>query len=68
MTTKASSEGTGMGLYNAKRFILKHKGKIWAESEGKDKGTTLIFEIPIAKDVTEGEIRKAREDKGGMKF
>jgi two-component system sensor histidine kinase HydH len=68
VTTKASSEGTGMGLYNAKRFIIKHKGRIWAESEGKGKGATLIFEVPIAKDVTEEEIRKSEEDKGNRKF
>lgn len=68
VTTKASSEGTGMGLYNAKRFILKHQGRIWAESEGKNKGATLIFEVPIAKDVTEQEIKKSQEDKGNRKF
>jgi len=37
-TTKASSEGTGMGLYNAKKIIERHKGKIWVESEGEGKG------------------------------
>ena len=68
VTTKASSEGTGMGLYNAKRFILKHQGRIWAESEGKNKGATLIFEVPISQDVTEEEIKKSQEDKGNRKF
>ncbi|MBU1999033.1 MAG: hypothetical protein KKE64_06015, partial [Candidatus Omnitrophica bacterium] len=46
-TTKASSEGTGMGLHNAKGFIIRYKGRIWAESEGKDRGSTFIFELPI---------------------
>lgn len=50
-TTKASTEGTGMGLHNAKKMVQMHKGKIWAESEGPGKGATLIIELPIAKDV-----------------
>lgn len=36
VTTKASTEGAGMGLYNAKGFVIRHKGRIWAESEGGD--------------------------------
>jgi len=24
-----------------------HKGKIWAESKGKDKGSTFYIELPI---------------------
>ncbi|MFA5276744.1 MAG: HAMP domain-containing sensor histidine kinase, partial [Candidatus Omnitrophota bacterium] len=50
-TTKASTEGTGMGLYNAKSIIIKHKGRIWAESEGPGKGATFVIELPIANDV-----------------
>ncbi|MDD5513482.1 MAG: HAMP domain-containing sensor histidine kinase, partial [Candidatus Omnitrophica bacterium] len=50
-TTKASSEGTGMGLYNAKKIVERHKGKIWAESQGPGKGAVFVIELPIAKDV-----------------
>lgn len=40
-------EGAGLGLYVAKKFIELHGGKIWAESEGKDKGSTFYVELPI---------------------
>ncbi|MGD0336355.1 MAG: ATP-binding protein [Candidatus Omnitrophota bacterium] len=57
-TTKASSEGTGMGLYNAKKIIERHKGRIWAESEGEGKGAAFFIELPLALDVSETEIKK----------
>jgi signal transduction histidine kinase len=41
------TQGTGLGLYVAKSFIDMHKGKVWCESEGKDKGTTFFIELPI---------------------
>jgi signal transduction histidine kinase len=62
-TTKASTEGTGMGLYNAQKIIEKHKGKIWAESEGEGKGATFIIELPIATDIKPGELDEANKGK-----
>lgn len=41
--------GTGLGLYVAKEMVEAHKGKIWAESEGKGLGSTFIVELPLSK-------------------
>jgi signal transduction histidine kinase len=41
------TEGAGLGLYVAKKFVEMHKGRIWAESEGKGKGATFCIELPM---------------------
>jgi signal transduction histidine kinase len=40
-------EGTGLGLSLAKSFIELHGGRIWAESDGEDKGSKFRFVIPV---------------------
>jgi len=45
--TKFWTEGAGLGLYISKKFVELHKGKVWAESEGKEKGSTFYIELPI---------------------
>lgn len=42
----ANEASTGLGLYIVKNLVEKHHGKIWAESEGKGKGTTFFVELP----------------------
>jgi signal transduction histidine kinase len=44
--TKFWTEGAGLGLYIARRFVEMHKGKIWVESEGGEKGSTFYVELP----------------------
>jgi signal transduction histidine kinase len=41
------AEGAGLGLYISKKLIDLHQGRIWAESEGKGKGSTFYVELPI---------------------
>ncbi|MFX0140978.1 MAG: sensor histidine kinase, partial [Candidatus Hodarchaeota archaeon] len=40
-------QGTGLGLYISKEIIDLHEGQIWAESEGRDKGSIFTIRIPI---------------------
>ncbi|MBY9005316.1 MAG: PAS domain S-box protein [Candidatus Lokiarchaeota archaeon] len=41
------SNGSGLGLYISKGIIEAHGGEIWVESEGKDKGSTFNFSLPL---------------------
>lgn len=41
------TEGTGLGLYVCKQLVEAHKGRVWAESEGKGKGSRFIAEFPV---------------------
>jgi signal transduction histidine kinase len=43
----ADTEGVGLGLAITKSVIEKHRGRIWVESEGRDKGSSFFAAFPI---------------------
>ena len=45
---KVNVTGTGLGLFVAKKMVEGMGGRIWAESEGEDKGSTFIIEFSLA--------------------
>jgi len=47
-STTREHGGTGLGLSVCKGIVETHMGKIWAESEGRNKGTTMHVMLPIS--------------------
>lgn len=42
-----SEKGTGLGLFISKSIIEAHGGRIWAQNNINDKGTTFTFTLPL---------------------
>jgi two-component system sensor histidine kinase SenX3 len=42
----SQAKGTGLGLFIVRSIARKHGGRVFAESEGAGKGTTLTLELP----------------------
>lgn len=48
MSSKRRFNGTGLGLAMSRKLVDLHKGLIWVESEGKDKGSLFTFVLPLS--------------------
>jgi signal transduction histidine kinase len=46
------SQGTGLGLSITRALVELHNGRIWAESDGPDKGSTFRFIFPTSPDIS----------------
>jgi signal transduction histidine kinase len=44
---RINPDGSGLGLFIAKKIIEGHEGQIWVESKGEGKGSTFSFTLPI---------------------
>lgn len=53
------ARGSGLGLAITRGYVLLHKGRIWIESEGKDKGATVCVQLPLDCRVDSSESKEA---------
>jgi signal transduction histidine kinase len=65
-TNKISTQGTGLGLYISKLIVDLHKGKIWAKSRGKDKGTQFSFALPRYSSIRLNKFKEAYKKTTGI--
>jgi len=66
-TSRHDFDSSGLGMPICKRIVEKHGGKIWVESEGLEKGSTISFTIPLKNKIIKplsnehGSIHEIRE-------
>ena len=53
MMRKRSIRSTGLGLSISQAVVELHGGRLWAESEGEDKGSTFYLKLPLELKKTE---------------
>jgi signal transduction histidine kinase len=44
--SRGQVKGTGLGLFIVRSIAKKHGGKVFAESAGEGRGTTITLELP----------------------
>ena len=47
-TPTGQERSIGLGLYITKKMVEMRNGRIWAESEGKGKGSVFTVQLPLA--------------------
>jgi len=47
-STTRQHDGVGLGLAISRQFVELHRGRIWVESEGRGRGSTFHFTLPVA--------------------
>jgi two-component system phosphate regulon sensor histidine kinase PhoR len=53
--TRETIRGSGLGLFIVRAVVRRHRGKVWLESEGRDKGTSFHILLPLIEEPGESE-------------
>jgi signal transduction histidine kinase len=57
------TDGTGLGMFIGKKIVAEHKGRIWAESEGKGRGSRFMLELPLPGQETSSDSNLINQEK-----